>query len=300
MAIDYKNKTMGKLLVNFANSTTPEQAKKDIDKRIKKLYYKNKNVVNITFDDSYEEKREGLKNLLNEIININDLGESKLIKKYINNYNKSCTSQKILNGKGKIITKNFLRSLDYVSYDKILTFIIIHFFMNFEVNKQYIHRCKFRDCQKYFISIQKGSHITTCRRCRNRSTLTQAEQHEKHEERKLNKYRNKIRLYIINQLIQKRDEKSIELQFDDDQLKKWLKNSKWSVEGAITATKYSVTVKNYIVKQLDNNYEINFIEQEFENNADLKELLDKSNLTFKEAIKFSKPETGKKETDKSV
>jgi len=297
MKLDDKNKTIGKLLVNFANSTTSEKAKKDMDKKIKKLYYKNKNIINISFDNSYEEKREDIKNLLNETINISNLGESKLIGKYIEHYNQSCTSKKILNEKGKIKTKNFLRSLDCVSYDQILTFVIIQFLMKFEVNKQYIRRCQRQECQRYFLSTEKGARTKRCKECRNKSTLSATQQQANYKQKK---DRNEVRTRIMNQLNQWREEKSIELQFDDVQYKKLLKNCEWSFEVAFKATKFSLKVKEHILKQLDKGCAVNTIKKEFEDNAELKELLNNSMWTFREAFKFSKPGAEKRKTDKSV
>jgi len=233
MAMEKKDKRIGKLLVNFANSNTPEEAKKDMDKRIKKLYYKKKEVINIIFDNSYEEKRENIKNLLNEIITVNNLSESKLIEKYIKHYNQSCISKILLNEKGKIKTKNFLRYLDSVQYDKILTYIIIRFLMNFEVNKQYIHRCKFEDCKRYFLSIQKGPRAKTCIKCRHKNTYTDEEYLIYHERRKKKKYRTKVKDEIIDFINRGLDLETIKVPFNDDNhLRKWLDNSKWTIEQA--------------------------------------------------------------------
>jgi hypothetical protein len=109
--------------------------------------------------------------------------------------------------------------------------------MNFEVNKQYLHRCKFEDCRRYFLSERKGSHITTCNKCRSRSTLTKDEQHKKYVERKQDKYKKKVIDYIINLQNQNYENKNIEMMFeDDDRLQKLLQDSNLSFKEALKAS----------------------------------------------------------------
>lgn len=234
MAMATMDEKYGEIIIRFANSSTLKKAIKALAIKAGKSFPKIKETI---ADDFYEDKKKNIMKLLDELMAIDNLNDSKLISDYIQTYNERCTSKMQINKRGKIENKYFFHNLESINYDDLLVFSIIRFLINFKFNKQFIRRCKFEDCKKYFLSKQKSPRVKNCPRCRYRSTYTKEQYAAWYKKTKMDEAREALKDKIINLLKQDYQQKNITLQIEDDtRLSNLLKRSNWSIERAFEAS----------------------------------------------------------------
>lgn len=156
-----REKRCGQLLVDFVNAKTPEDARLGLMRAVRKEFgfdvflgplKSQKRPLEEDQRKEVDKNQSDLRKLLSEIEEGKNVCENEFLNTYLLCYD-MCCKPVAMDEEGHIQESQDLG--DESEYDQVLAYCLITFLENEDL-RQYIHKCQYDECPKFFMSKKTG------------------------------------------------------------------------------------------------------------------------------------------------